>query len=255
MAHKPFFVFMRPTKLHVILATYIVTGVGVLVYFILVGLRIEESQSIALLFFPLYIWGTAACFVWVESIVFMLLFMRSFSEIRRVVLPMFLLSSLVPVGLSLLWLVRQPADRPFGGTLPVSGTSYELDGMTIQSHFIDEVLPVWVDHHKVDTVYKVMVDTILYSQEGDKLFAFIILSTDGEDGPWYWNDYCAARMGDMGWDFARPQDHVWTTHFDSPDSIRAKVLEYFYKSHSINGSDPDKPEIWNDPHIFAPRGQ
>ena len=76
------------------------------------------------------------------------------------------------------------------------------------------------------------------------------MSVLSENKNWYFTEYrVGSRVGEV-WVLARPKGNIWSTQFESPDSIRIQLLQYYYNRYSINGSDPDKPEIWTDSYIF-----
>lgn len=239
-------------KKKIILGCYSVTAVAVVVYFIYSAFQLDESSSIGLLFFPLYALGLFALFAWAESLLFMLLFAGSFAEVRRLLLPVFLVSTVAPLWLLYAWYEDRPAPIPPPGILPVTEEKYTGDKEAISDDFMNRDFAVWSKQNRIDTVYEVRVDTIIYSKDLKHFFAFVVVSTLSENQHWYFNEYrVGVRSGDA-WGLSTPKGNIWSTRFGSPDSIRVALLQYYYNKYSINGSDPDKPEIWTDAYIFPP---
>lgn len=205
-----------------------------------------------MLFFPLYALGLFALFAWAESLLFMLLFAGSFREVRSLLLPVFLVSCVAPLWLLNAWYEQRPAPIPPPGILPVTGEKYTGDKEAISDDFMNRDIAVWSKRNRIDTIYDVRVDTIIYSKDLKQLFAFIIVSAMSENKHLYFNDYIGGSRSEEEWTFTRPKGNIWLMQFDSPDSIRITLLQYFYNRYSINGSDPDKPEIWTDAFIFPP---
>jgi hypothetical protein len=242
---------MQFPKRRIILGTYAFTAVCVTVYFIFVAFGLGPSESIALLFFPLYALVVFALLICVESVLFMLVFAGSFSEVRSLLLPVFLITLVVPIALLFQWYGNRPASIPLPGPLPVSEAEYDETKESIAADFNARVLPLWIKHNRADTVFRVLVDTIIYSAQGDQLLSFIVISAESRGQHLYWNNYSAGSRRGVGWVYSSPKGNVWSTQFESPEIIRTEVLEYFYNSYSINSSDPRKPEIWTDAYIFS----
>ncbi len=240
------------SKKEIILGCYALTAVSVVGFLVYSAFQLDESSSIGLLFFPLYALGLFALFAWAESLLFMLLFAGGFREVRSLLLPVFLVSSVAPLWLLNAWYEQRPAPIPPPGTLPVTQEKYADDKEAISEDFMSAGFAVWSKQHRVDTVYDVRVDTIFYSKDLKQLFAFLFVSAISEKEHLYFNDYRVGSRSGEEWMLTRPKGNIWLTHFDSPDSMRITLLQYFYSSYSINGSDPDKPEIWSDAYIFPP---
>ncbi len=240
------------SKKKIILGCYSITAVAVVLYFIYVSFQLEPSQSIWLLFAPLYALGLFALIAWAESLLFMLLFASSFREVRSLLLPVFLVSSVAPAWMLNAWYENRRAPIPPPGTLPVSESMYADDMEAISADIMNRDFGVWSKQHRVDTVYDVRVDTIIYSKDLSHFFAFVVVSTMSENRHWYFNEYRVGRRSGEEWILSRPKGNIWSTRFETPDSIRVMLLQYYYNKYSINGSDPDKPEIWTDAYIFPP---
>lgn len=238
------------SKKKIILGCYAFTAVAVLAFLVYSAFQLDESSSIGLLFFPLYALGLFALLAWAESLLFMLLFAGSFREVRSLLLPVFIASSIAPVWLLITWFNDRPAPIPAPGQLPVTEAEYAGDKEAIANDFVTKDVGIWSEQMRVDTIYEVRVDTIIYSEDLKRLFAFVVVSVRSENKHWYFTEYRVGSRGGEEWTLSRPKGNIWLTQFESPDSIRIKLLHYFYNGYSINGSDPDKPEIWTDPYIF-----
>ena len=235
-----------------IFVTYAITAFAVLVYFVVKALDVPESASIGLLFFPIWVVGTFLLLACIETLVFLLIFLKSFRELRGLLLPMLGLSSLAPIGICImLFLTREPeVVVPPPGTLPVSQAQFTQDKRTVEETFRGEHLDRLIREDRIESLLSVETDTIFYSPDLKQIFAWVAIDAVIEHKRKVVNAYLTGRAMHGRWSLGRPKGNTWYTYFDSRSSMHDELLKYYYARYTINGSDPEKPDIWKDKYIF-----
>jgi len=239
-----------PRKRKIILLTYAITALAVVAFLVIQAFRVEESNSIVLLFFPAYGSGLFLLLAWLETIFFLVVFFRSFRELRGLLLPMLLASSLAPAYMTFLWIEQRPVVVPPPGQIPVPEAQYTRDRVAVKNEFTVHHLSKFQVENRIDTVYSVQTDTLIYSKDRTQFFALLAIDAGIKNQHQIMNSYIVGRNEPEGWSLQQPKGNICLTHFDSRRAMRKYLMAYFYERYSINDSDPDKPSIWTDAYIF-----
>ncbi len=235
------------TKRALIIRIYGLTAIACAIYtiYLIVTLQ-DKSNSIGI---PFAFIGLLGLSIFIESILFAIIFFRHIKEIWKTLLPAFLIGGLIPFYFLNNWIENRPVKIPEAGILPVSIEQYELDKKIIISDFKLKDL----DSNSI-TIYRekvldVKIDTIIYSADKTKFFAIIIAEAKNGVKTQFCSEYRVGRKNNNTWELAKPIGNIWTTCFDSIPELKISLRQYFYKKYSINGSS-HKPEIWTDQYIF-----
>ena len=214
-------------KRRLIFGTYAITAFAVLVYFVINAWDVPESSSIALLFFPVWVIGTFLLFAWIETLALLLIFIKSFRELRNPLLPMLGLSSLGPIGLGIyLYMTKDPVVIvPPPGPMPVSLVQYIEDRRTVEETYKREYLKEIVRLDRIESVFSVDTDTIFYSPDLKQIFAWVCIDGVVERQHKIVNAYVIGRTAGGRWSLGRPKGNVWYTYFDSRASMHSSLLK------------------------------
>lgn len=230
----------------IISVTFVLTLIAGVLYSIYLFMTVHESGTLVVPFVFIAITGMA---LFIESILFSLLFYKHLSTTWVILLPVFLMTSTVPIYFCYDWYSNRPVDIPLPGQLPVSIDRYEADSKLI----IEDYLQNEVDSNSInnygDTIQSAFIDTIFYSTDKTKFFAIIVAIAKYNDEVEYCSIYRVGRLVSDKWQLGKPKGNVWSTCFQSIDNFKYELRQYYYKKYSINNSS-DKPEIWTDKYIF-----
>jgi flagellar basal body-associated protein FliL len=230
----------------IILSVFALTILAGLIYTVYLAKTIPESATIGIPFAFIAVTGLA---LFSESIIFALIFYRHLSIIWTVLLPVFIVTSIVPIYFIYGWYSNRPAEVPNAGQLPVSISQYQADIKLV----IDDYLKTEIDSNSVDiyqdTIQTAQIDTIFYSLDKTKFIAIIIAIAKDGNKEKYCANYRVGRLIENSWELGKPKGNIWTTCFSSIDIFKKDLRQYYYKRYSINNSS-DRPDIWADNYIF-----
>ncbi len=230
----------------IIKVTFVLTVITVICYDFYLTKTNPDINSIAIPFAFIALTGVA---LFVESIFFAIIFYRHIASTRRILIPVFLLTSMIPIYFIYNWYSDRPVKIPEPGLLNVSFAKYQTDSKLI----IDNYLQTAIDDNNIDeyrdTIQTASIDTIFYSLDKTRFFAIIIAVAKDKGKVKYCANYRIGRLVSDKWELGKPKGNMWISCFQSVDILKKELRQYYYKSYSINKSS-DKPEIWNDNYIF-----
>jgi len=232
--------------INIILSVFILTILGGLIYTLYLIKTIDESSTITIPFTFITVTGLSLLF---ECVVFTIIYYRHLSLIWTILLPVFIVTSLIPIYFIHGWYSARPDKIPKAGQLPVSINQYQSDSkLIIENCFKKEIDSNNVDIYQ-DTIKSVQIDTIFYSLDKTNFFAIIIaIAKDGKKQK-YCSNYLVGRWSRNSWKLGTPKGNIWNTCFSSKRIFKNEIRQYYYKKYSINNSS-DRPEIWTDNYIF-----
>jgi hypothetical protein len=230
----------------IILSVFVLTILAGLIYTVYLAKTIDESATIAIPFAFIAVTGLA---LFSECVIFTLIFYKHLSTIWTILLPVFLVTSIVPIYFIYGWYSDRPAKVPSAGQLPVSIIQYQEDIKLV----IDDYLKTEIDSNSVDiyqdTIQTAQIDTIFYSSDMNKFFAIIMVIAKDGNKQKFCAKYRVGRRFENSWQLGNPKGNIWTTCFSSISIFKNDLRQYYYKRYSINNSS-DRPEIWTDNYIF-----
>jgi len=234
----------RPTI--IILGVFVLTILAGLIYTIYLVKAVPNSATIGI---PFAFIAVTCLALFAECIIFGLLFFKHLSTIWTILLPVFLLTSIIPIYFVYKRHSNRPVEIPLTGRLPVSITKYRADSKLI----IDDYLQTELDSNNIDiyrdTIKTALIDTIFYSLDKKNFFAIMISIANDNGKVKYCSKYRVGRLVSGNWQLGKPNGNIWSTCFQSIDNFKYELRQYYYKKYSINKSS-DKPEIWTDNNIF-----
>jgi len=208
-----------------------------------------SDKSEGLIFLPLVFIVFTGLALFIETIIFTIVFYKHLRAIWTMLLGIFLVTSPIPIFLVYNYHAKETVYVPKPSHITVTPASYNTDSKMI----IDDFLKNDIDSNGIDKdqdkVQKAFIDTIFYSLDKSKIFAIIIKEVKGRDEIQYCPAYRVGRLVSNKWELSRPNGNIWITYFPSIVDFKNEIRQYYYKSYSINKSS-DKPEIWNDNSIF-----
>jgi hypothetical protein len=230
----------------IILRTFALTLIVVFLYTFYLFKTNPESSALGIPFGFIILLGLA---LFVECILFSIIFYKHLATTWTILLPIFLLTSIIPIYLSYNRYSNRPVEIPTAGQLPVSIDNYIADSKLI----IDNYLQTEIDSNNIniyqDTIKSAFIDTIFYSLDKTKFFAIIIAIANDNDKVKYCANYRVGKHISDNWQLGKPRGNAWSTCFQSIHDFKYELRQYYYKNYSINKSS-DKPEIWTDNYIF-----
>ncbi len=213
-----------------ILGTFILTVIVVIVYTGYLFYTVPESSTLGIPFAFIFLTGFA---LFIESIIFAIIFYKYIATTWQILLPVFLLTSIIPIYFSYNWYSNRPVEIPKPGQLPVSIKEYEADCKLV----IDDYLQTEVDSNNIDvykdTIQTAFIDTIIYSFDKTNFFAIIIAAAKDNGKTKYCAKYRVGRLDSDKWQLGEPDGNIWSTCFQSIEIFKAELREYYYKSYSI----------------------
>jgi len=231
----------------IVLIVFASTPVLVIGYTIYLIKTLDSSESIELLFLPLF---AAGGLLFIESIVLSLVFVKHLKKLWSLLLPAFLISSPVPIWTLDKWVESLPAKIPKAGVLPVSLQEYEnLKEIIIADYKSKDIDTVGYEIHSKTKILKVDIDTIIYSPDTSKFFSILINTSSIDDKTKFSTGYRVGIKQGAAWKLAEPSAGIWSVDFNSMPEFKNEIRQYYYKRYSINGSS-NKPEIWKDYYLF-----
>jgi len=233
-------------SISIILWTFASTLIIVILYTVYLFKTNPESSTLGIPFGFIVVLGLA---LFVESIFFSVIFYKQLATTWKILLPIFLLSSIIPIYFSYNGYSNRPVKIPNAGQLPVTYDTYKADSKLI----IDNYLQTDIDSNNTniyqDTIKSAFIDTIFYSLDKTKFFAIIIAIANDHDKVKYCANYRVGRYISDSWQLGKPKGNIWSTCFQTIDNFKYELRQYYYKKYSINKSS-GKPEIWTDNNIF-----
>ena len=231
----------------IILGTFALTVIAGLIYLFYLIKTVPESASIGI---PFAFVGLTGLALFIECVLFVLIFYRKLGFVWFILLPVFLLTSIVPIYSINKWYSARPVKIPTAGKLPVTLKQYNADSKIV----LEDYKTYDLDSNNIniyqDTVFSTSIDTIIYNKDNSLFFAIIITSIKDTSKYKFGNEYRVGRKSTGTWDLGVPKGNILSSRFETIANLKNDLRQYFYKSYSINNSS-DKPEIWNDEYIFT----
>jgi hypothetical protein len=230
----------------IILGTFFLTVVAGLIYSVYLFRTVQESATLGIPFAFVVLTGLL---LFVESVVFAVLFYKHLATTWPILLPIFLVTSVIPIYFGYHWYSNRPVEIPVPGQLPVSANQYEADNKLI----IDDYLQTELDSNSMnryqDTIQSAFIDTIFYSPDKTQFFAIIISVANDNEKVKYCANYRVGKLASDKWQLGKPKGNVWSACFQSIEQLKLELRHYYYKNYALNKSS-NKPEIWTDNSIF-----
>jgi len=187
--------------------------------------------------------------IFFESIVLIIVYFKHIKEVWMIILPVLLITGLVPLYFLNRWIENLPVTIPQPGKLMVSEETYNSDKEQIINDYKLRDLDSNNIKNTRDTILDVKIDTIIYSIDNTKLFSIIIAEAKDGIKTKYCTEYRVGFKQNNHWKLSVPKGNIWLTCFDSSNEFKDEIRQYFYKRYSINNSSKN-PEIWDDKYIF-----
>jgi hypothetical protein len=232
----------------IIIITYLASIIVSLIYSVYILFTGPESSTLGVPFAFILLSDLS---LFVVSIFFMILYVKYFYEIWQIVVPTFIITSLIPIYFIISWHNNKPLKIEKSSVLPVSSQQYSNDSnLIINDYKTKEIDSNGFDKYR-SKIYSVIIDTIIYSKDYNKFFSIIITNAlDDENKLVYCSEYRVGKKENKNWLLGNPRGNIWSTCFDSISNLKYELRQYYYKKFSINGSSKNKPEIWEDDYIF-----
>ena len=230
----------------IIVRVFSFTIIACIIYTVYMASTIDESATIAIPFGFLAVTGIA---LFSECIILSIIFHKQFSTVWKILLPVFIVTSIPQIYFFYSWYSNRPVNVPPAGQLLVSVSQYHKDINLI----INDYLQTEIDSNSIDiyqdTIEAVKIDTIFYSLDKSKFFAIIIAIAKDGDSQKFCAKYRVGRRIKNSWQLGSPKGNIWVTCFSAIEIFKKDLRQYYYKRYSINKSS-DRPEIWSDNYIF-----
>jgi hypothetical protein len=235
-------------RIIIILIIFLITIVACMAIFGFALHHSPSSDALGVFFSSFFLLGLL---LFAESIILFVIYIKHLKELWFILLPVFLISSTIPIYLASLWFQNRPPVIPSPGPLSVSFKQYTKDKEQVIADFRQNSVNQKGVTYEGDTIIDVKIDSIIYSIDLMRFFAIIIGESRNGDKIQYCSFYRVGQKKQVnGWELASPKGNIWSTCFDSVPELKDQIRKYFYKRYSINGSS-DQPEIWNDGYIFS----
>ncbi len=233
-------------ELIIIFSVFALTILAGLIYTAIIAKTTPESATITIPFVFIAVTGLA---IFSECIIFALIFYKHLPTIWTNILPVFLITAIVPMYFISNWYDDLPVKVPSAGKLPVSIIQYQADIKLVLDHYLKTDL----DSNRIDiyqdTIQSAQIDTIIYSINQTKFFAIIIAVAQDCNKLKYCANYRVGRRISNTCELGIPKGNIWTACFLSITEFKNSIRQYYYKRYSINNSS-NLPEIWKDKYIF-----
>lgn len=230
----------------IVLSVFVITVLGGLIYTAYLATTVSESETLGIPFTFIAVTGLA---LFGECIIFSLIFNRHFVIIWPILVPVFFVTSIVPIYLFINWNSNRPVGVPNPGQLPVTTSQYETDSKAVMEDYLKVATDINYTKIYQDTILTAKIDTIFYSLDKASFFAIIIAFAKDGKSQKYCANYRIGKRIKNSWQLSEPRGNIWSTCFASIQDFKKELRQYYYKSYSINNSS-DKPEIWTDKYIF-----
>ncbi|HXB12286.1 MAG TPA: hypothetical protein VNZ45_09890, partial [Bacteroidia bacterium] len=172
-------------RIRVISIVFGATVLVVIAYTIYLIITLESSASIELLFLPFF---AAGWLYFIECIILFIIFIKHLKKVWFMLLPIFLISSIVPIYFLNTWLDKRPVEVPKPAKLPVSMEEYINNRDMIIKDYRTKDLDS-TNHLGQLLVTKVDIDTIIYSLDKTKFFGIIIIAELDKAKEYYCSEY------------------------------------------------------------------
>jgi hypothetical protein len=233
--------------IYIILGTFGLTIIAVLIYLFFLIKTVPDNASIGIPFGFAVLTGLA---LFVESIVFAVVFFKRLRQIWFLLVPVFVITSVIPIYMFIHWYSDRPVKIPLAGQLPVTLEQYNIDSKII----LQDYKTYDLDENSVniyqDTITTTSVDTIIYNSDKTRFLAIIITVIKDTSKYKFGNAYRIGLKSSGTWEIGEPKGNILYSRFETIANLKNDLRQHFYKAYSINNSS-DKPEIWNDEYIFS----
>lgn len=237
-----------------LLYSYSLTALLLFAYFIYLCITVDDSSSIGLLFVPAVLLVLFLAIAWIETLMVGLVFHRVASKAPKILIMAFFMFG-ITLGY-VLHIKLQPEVEPWiprAGRLPVDSTTYKIHQDTLVGLYMTtKEFRNRQFRNDLDSQVEISTDTILYSQGGDTLLAFVLLSGSLKGSARCCSATLAGVRSGHAWTYFVPHGGHSKSCSASHAECRVQLLKFYYRRYSINGSDPDKPDLWKDPYLFSP---
>ncbi len=145
------------------------------------------------------------------------------------------------------WRINRRPDLNADYNSPVSSKQYQIDSIQV-ANYIEIEKQVYNNQYGGQDITDSIVDTLIYSQSGDKIF--VIYGKQFEkNSPW--NDLDAAylvahRKDSSGWDFYEPAESYTSGTYHSMKELKIKTRKLYFNQFKFSDSFKGTQEYFWD---------